>query len=138
MPTNELTSQDMARLMLGKTVGALSSRQVDASDRPAVARVAGLAGEGLEAVDLEVREGEIVALTGLPGSGFEAIPYLLTGARRATSGNCEPSPFRRSATCSRWRVTRSTMRSTSCPSPRAAMGCAAKHDTITARLLQHC
>ncbi len=86
LPTNELTSQDMARLMLGKTVGALSSRQVDASDRPAVARVAGLGGEGLEAVDLEVREGEIVGLTGLPGSGFEAIPYLLTGARRATSG----------------------------------------------------
>ena len=86
LPTSELTSQDMARLMLGKTVGALSSRQVDATDRPAVARVTGLAGDGLEAVDLEVREGEIVGLTGLPGSGFESIPYLLTGARRATSG----------------------------------------------------
>ncbi len=46
----------------------------------------GLAGEGLEAIDLEVREEQIVGLTGLPGSGFEAIPYLLTGARRATSG----------------------------------------------------
>ncbi len=46
----------------------------------------GLSGEGLQDVEIEVREGEVVGLTGLPGSGFEAIPYLVTGARRARTG----------------------------------------------------
>ncbi|MEV5413799.1 sugar ABC transporter ATP-binding protein [Thermopolyspora sp. NPDC052614] len=88
LPTADLSEQDMARLMLGKTVGTLSPRGVDAADRPPVAVVTGLTGDGLgEAeVSLEVREGEVVGLTGLPGSGFEAIPYLITGARRAGGG----------------------------------------------------
>jgi len=91
LPTAELTEQDMARLMLGRTVGTLRPRGVDAAGRPAVATVTGLTGDGLEVagpggVSLEVREGEVVGLTGLPGSGFEAIPYLITGARRATGG----------------------------------------------------
>ena len=86
VPTGTLTSQEMARLMLGKTVGALAPRGVDLTGRPVVARVTGLSGDGVHDVELEVREGEILGLTGLPGSGFEAVPYLLTGARRARSG----------------------------------------------------
>jgi ribose transport system ATP-binding protein len=89
LPTADLSEQDMARLMLGKTVGTLSSRDVDAAGRPPVATVTGLTGDGLgdaDPVSLEIREGEVVGLTGLPGSGFEAIPYLITGARRATGG----------------------------------------------------
>ncbi len=86
VPTAELNAQEMARLMLGKTVGALAPRGVDRTARPVVARVTGLSGGGVEDVEIEVREGEIVGLTGLPGSGFEAIPYLLTGARPASSG----------------------------------------------------
>jgi ribose transport system ATP-binding protein len=86
LPIAELTEQKMARLMLGKTVGALAPRGIDVSGRPAVATVTGLSGEGLEGVDLEVREGEIVGLTGLPGSGFESVPYLITGARPAEAG----------------------------------------------------
>jgi ribose transport system ATP-binding protein len=35
-------------------------------------------------VDLSLGAGEIVGLTGLPGSGFEAVPYLLAGAQKAT------------------------------------------------------
>jgi ribose transport system ATP-binding protein len=33
-----------------------------------------------------MHEGEVVGLTGLLGSGFEEVPYLLYGARQATSG----------------------------------------------------
>jgi ribose transport system ATP-binding protein len=35
---------------------------------------------------LDLKPGEIVGLTGLVGTGFEEIPYLLFGARRAASG----------------------------------------------------
>ncbi len=38
---------------------------------------------------LRWRRGEVVGFTGLVGSGFEEIPYLLAGARRARSGTLE-------------------------------------------------
>ena len=37
-------------------------------------------------VSLDLHEGEVVGLTGLIGSGFDEIPYLLYGARPARSG----------------------------------------------------
>jgi ribose transport system ATP-binding protein len=48
--------------------------------------VTGLRGPGASGLDLEIRAGEVVGLTGLPGSGFENLPYLLAGARRAEAG----------------------------------------------------
>ncbi len=35
-----------------------------------------------------MHEGEVVGLTGLLGSGFEEVPYLLYGARPARPGGC--------------------------------------------------
>ena len=53
-----------------------------ALDRAAPAvRVQGLAGGGLAEVDIDVAPGETVGLTGLIGSGFADVPYLLYGAR---------------------------------------------------------
>jgi ribose transport system ATP-binding protein len=40
-------------------------------------------------VSLTVREGEVVGLTGLLGSGFEEIPYYVFGARSAAAGRLE-------------------------------------------------
>ena len=37
-------------------------------------------------MSLSVRRGEILGLTGLIGSGYEEIPYLVFGARPARSG----------------------------------------------------
>ena len=37
-----------------------------------------------------MHEGEIVGLTGLLGSGFEEVPYLLYGARAARAGRLDP------------------------------------------------
>ena len=53
-----------------------------ALDRAAPAvRVQGLAGGGLAELDIDVAPGETVGLTGLIGSGFADVPYLLYGAR---------------------------------------------------------
>jgi ribose transport system ATP-binding protein len=48
--------------------------------------VRGLCGGTLEDVDIDIRKGEIIGLTGLAGSGFEDIPYLLFGAHDCRAG----------------------------------------------------
>ena len=56
---------------------------------PAGVSVRGLSGDVVHDVSLELRRGEVVGLTGLPGSGFEEVPYLLFGARAGASGRLE-------------------------------------------------
>jgi ribose transport system ATP-binding protein len=48
--------------------------------------VSGLGGERLRNVSFGVRSGEVLGITGVPGSGYEDLPYLLSGAKRATAG----------------------------------------------------
>lgn len=48
--------------------------------------VRGLTGWLIRDVSIDLHRGEIVGLTGLAGTGFEEIPYLLSGARRAAAG----------------------------------------------------
>jgi ribose transport system ATP-binding protein len=83
--TAEQTEQAIAKLMLGKDVDRVAARPT--GTRPAsAASVAGLYGPGAAGLDISVGAGEVVGLTGLPGSGFENIPYLLAGARPARAG----------------------------------------------------
>jgi ribose transport system ATP-binding protein len=91
--TGELTEKAIAQLMLGKTVGAVTrdtgrGRARD-KDKPAgiVASVRDLAGVTLAGLSLELRAGEVVGLTGVPGSGFEEVPYLIGCARQAARGH---------------------------------------------------
>lgn len=89
VPTAELDEPELARLMLGKSVGAATRRSASPSpDAPAMV-VTGLSGPGVEDLDLTVHAGEVVGLTGLPGSGFESVPYLITGARPASAGTLD-------------------------------------------------
>lgn len=100
LPTATLTEQDMAKLMLGKTVGTLARRGIDHGASPAALSVRGLVAEpGRAPLDLEVRRGEIVGLTGLPGTGYAAVPYAVAGARPAAAGaiTTEQSSFEVSA-----------------------------------------
>jgi len=49
-------------------------------------RIEGLRGEGVEPCDITIGEGEILGLTGLIGSGYERVPYLLFGAAPVSAG----------------------------------------------------
>jgi ribose transport system ATP-binding protein len=51
-----------------------------------VAEVRGLTGEIVRDITLSVQPGEILGLTGLIGSGYDEVPMLLAGARRARAG----------------------------------------------------
>ncbi len=50
------------------------------------ASVEGLAGAGVGPVSLTLAKGEILGLTGLIGSGYDAVPALIYGARPAQAG----------------------------------------------------
>jgi ribose transport system ATP-binding protein len=85
LDTAGLTEADLARLMLGKTVDAVVRPAVPVREQVA-AEVTGLALDGHPPFSVTVRSGEVVGLTGLPGTGFEQVPYLLAGAARARAG----------------------------------------------------
>jgi len=51
------------------------------------AQVTGLSGGLVSGADVSVRRGEVLGVTGLTGSGFEELPYLLFGVRAASSGH---------------------------------------------------
>jgi ABC-type sugar transport system ATPase subunit len=77
--------EDLVRLMTGTAVAGLASdRRGVSSD--VVLRATGVCGGVVADVDLSVRAGEIVGVTGIMGSGREQLAGLLFGARRRTAG----------------------------------------------------
>lgn len=74
----------LVELIVGRGVAAHVSAAPPAA-RPLV-RVDGLSAPGLGPLSFEVARGEILGLAGLMGSGFEAVPAHLAGARRGASG----------------------------------------------------
>lgn len=83
--TSSTGENALIELMLGQSLGDMYPDHVESSETAAV-QVRGLSGASLDDVSFEIRSGEIVGVTGLPGMGFEAIPYAITGAARPRSG----------------------------------------------------
>jgi ribose transport system ATP-binding protein len=85
LPAAELTEKNVARLMLGKDIDGVASAARARRTETAI-RVTGLRGPGAAGLDIEIGAGEIVGLTGLPGSGYERLPYLIAGTEQAQAG----------------------------------------------------
>ncbi|MDT4910522.1 MAG: ribose transport system ATP-binding protein [Pseudonocardiales bacterium] len=85
--TRELTEEEIAHRMLGGSLGQTVARSATPAPvtAPTVA-VTGLAGKQVHDVEFALGAGEILGITGLPGNGYEEIPYLLTGAQPSSSG----------------------------------------------------
>jgi ribose transport system ATP-binding protein len=85
--TSETSEAQLVEMIIGRRLEsmALESRQL--SGKEVGLSVRGLAGGVLQGVDIEIRRGEILGITGLMGSGFEDIPYFLFGARPCTEGS---------------------------------------------------
>ncbi|MCW3005348.1 MAG: hypothetical protein JWQ20_4646 [Conexibacter sp.] len=83
--TSAVTEDAVVRRILGADLVALTAHSPPPT-RPAHLTVRGLSGGALHPLDLTVRAGEIVGCTGLLGSGFEDLPYLLFGATPSTAG----------------------------------------------------
>jgi len=85
--TREASSRELVSALIGGELQEFEShpRPRARETRPALT-VRDVTGEGVDGVGFDVHPGEIVGLTGLLGSGFDALPYLLTGAVRAQRG----------------------------------------------------
>ena len=75
----------VVRLIVGRALTAAAPRPPVPAAPPAV-RVQELSGGQVDRLSLDVQPGEVVGLTGLLGSGYEQVPYLLYGALPARRG----------------------------------------------------
>lgn len=83
----DLTEEAIARLMLGSDPKVAEAHTTDRPDTAwQTISVSDLSGQRVRDVNFTLGEGEILGITGLPGNGYEEIPYLLTGAKEAVSG----------------------------------------------------
>lgn len=92
--TREADRDQMIEMIIGRNLVSTSRHQeqvADGAEKVPFARVEGLAGEGIAPCDFTVGEGEILGLTGLIGSGYERVPYLLYGATQAEAGRMTTS-----------------------------------------------
>ena len=93
----EATPDELVRLMVGRNVDMTYPRRFR-EPGPTMLEVRGLAAEsGIADIDLTVREGEIVGLCGLVGSGRTEVARAIFGADRVTSGEVQgvrPHPSR--------------------------------------------
>ena len=91
-PRSELTQQAMVELMLGRAADEIEAVADDAvaPDAPVVLAARGVSvGGALSDVGIEVRRGEIVAVTGTIGSGRRELAHVLAGLTRPDTGTVE-------------------------------------------------
>ena len=88
VPTSELSEHELIRLMLGRELERQARRTpaVRRSGSPLI-EARNLSGDIVRDVNLTLDAGEVVGVTGLLGSGFEELPYLLAGVRPAGAGS---------------------------------------------------
>src|SRR5665647_57875 len=86
--STETSTDALVELIIGRGLGALT--QIQRSEDPgrdSKVAVKELPGPTIRGVSFDLREGEILGLTGLVGSGFEEVPYLMFGATSAKTGH---------------------------------------------------
>ncbi len=89
LPASETGPEEIARYMLGGTLavqrGGSGKKTLDEGSA-VVASVVRLRSGRVDEVSFGMHAGQILGITGLPGSGYEDIPYLMTGALRPRTG----------------------------------------------------
>lgn len=87
--TKDATTSSLANLILGKEYAAMErvvAERPARAERDQALEIRGLSTSLLSDVGLTAREGEVLGLTGLLGSGYEDIVYALFGAIPGASG----------------------------------------------------
>lgn len=84
------SAQELISMILGgKRLAEQASARRSTTPSTTGVQVLGLSGRIVSSFSIEAREGDILGLTGLPGSGFDDIPYMLFGAQPLASGVLE-------------------------------------------------
>jgi ribose transport system ATP-binding protein len=84
--TKATNKQDLVQLIVGRAVDTLPPKPAVSTTVEGSIVIDDLSAPYVESFSLRIGRGEVVGLTGLLGSGYEEIPYLLYGGHRATTG----------------------------------------------------
>jgi ribose transport system ATP-binding protein len=92
--TAEVTDSELVQLIIGRALPDYSAERAAVAENLAPEadtriRVHDLSDERVHSVSFALGTGEILGMTGLLGSGFERVPYLVFGAYAAESGSVE-------------------------------------------------
>jgi ribose transport system ATP-binding protein len=87
-PIPGLAKEQLVELILGQQLGAFYPSLPQPGHERALT-VEGLSGGVVRDASLELARGEILGVTGLNGSGFDELPYLIFGATAASAGRVE-------------------------------------------------
>jgi len=85
LPLKGKTERDLVELMLGETPENMYPKISDGVGEDVFA-VTNLSGNHLVDASFSAKKGEIIGFVGLPGEGYDELPYLLVGARAASGG----------------------------------------------------
>jgi ribose transport system ATP-binding protein len=80
----DMSGEDLVELIIGHKVERHEHAAPVGQDAPVVLQATSVGGEFLRGVDVTVRAGEVLGVTGLLGSGFEELAHVLFGSRRGT------------------------------------------------------
>ncbi|WP_131736584.1 sugar ABC transporter ATP-binding protein [Actinomadura roseirufa] len=83
--TESLDEEKLTELILGRPLGEFYPAPHQPQDQ-VIAEFTGVEGADVRPTSFTVHRGEVVGVTGLVGMGWDELPYLLFGARRATGG----------------------------------------------------
>ena len=86
METAQTSHAGFVQSIIGRNLETYSRQAKTLSRRKPAVAVTGLAGPGIVPLNFEMASGEILGLTGLIGSGCDAVPAMLYGARAGSSG----------------------------------------------------
>jgi ribose transport system ATP-binding protein len=82
LDTGASARQSILDTIVGSRIDAFEKKRMSDNAAPAAVTVRGLTDGKAQPFDFTIRQGETLGVTGLIGSGFAALPYLLYGARR--------------------------------------------------------
>lgn len=85
LDTANSSKQEFINAILGRHLEIAEAQPQAFSGAPDIV-LQNLAGAGIGPLDVSLHAGEIVGLTGLIGSGYDRVPYLVYGAEKAASG----------------------------------------------------
>ncbi len=85
-PGSGLSPAELARRMVGRPV-LLQVERKELEARQMVLKVQQLSGDGLDQIDLELRQGELLSLVGVAGNGQKALVETICGLRSPKAGS---------------------------------------------------
>lgn len=87
--TKSTSIEELARLIIGRDLAAMATIGARLEAGPVVLSANDLTSSVLDGTSIELRAGEVLGVTGLVGSGFEELPYVLFGASTVQGGDVQ-------------------------------------------------